>query len=134
MRTYSHLISLDTFLERFAYLKLNPQEDRVDFGAARWMNQDFYRSREWRDMRNYVINRDNGCDLWMEHHDVHYNVQIHHMNPMTREELAAGADVILDPEYLISTSHRTHNAIHFGDDSLLEMPPIERFAGDTKLW
>ena len=104
------------------------------FGFDRYMNQMFYRSHQWRQIRNYVIVRDNGCDLGVEGFDIHYRPTIHHMNPMTVDDLKLGSDAVLDPEYLITVTHKTHNAIHYGDESLLPQPPVERRPGDTKLW
>jgi hypothetical protein len=104
------------------------------FGSNRWFNQRFYRSREWRHVRDFVIVRDNGCDLGIPDYGIHGRILIHHMNPVTMEDLAHGTALVLDPEYLITTTHRTHNAIHYGDDSLLPQQVVERKPGDTKLW
>lgn len=133
-RSYSELRRLETFEERYEYLRLKGWVGESTFGFDRWMNQQFYRSREWRLVRDHVILRDDGCDLGIAGYEIHARLMVHHMNPITREEMALGADWILDPEFLITTTHRTHNAIHYGDDSLLVKPPIERQAGDTKLW
>lgn len=104
------------------------------FGYDRWMNQDFYTSREWRSVRHEVIVRDNGCDLGMEDREIFKNLHIHHMNPMTVDDVKHGEDYILNPEYLITTSQRTHNAIHYGDERLLPRDPVVRKPGDTTLW
>lgn len=123
-----------TFEERFDYLVLRGEVGQATFGFDRWANQQFYRSRQWKRVRDEVIVRDNGCDLGVLGYDIHANLIVHHMNPITPEDLGNGEDWVLDPEFLITTTHRTHNAIHYGDDSLLVKPPVERRAGDTKLW
>ena len=133
-RTYSELRRLDTFEERYAYLKLNGVVGNSTFGFDRYINQQFYRSRQWKHIRDQVIVRDNGCDLGIEGFEVHARITIHHMNPMTVDHIEHGDESILDPEYLITVSHKTHNAIHYGDDSLLAKPLVERMPGDTKLW
>lgn len=133
-RSYSELRSLDTFLERYEYLRLKGRVADPTFGIDRWMNQDFYRSTEWKQVRQYVIARDLGRDLGVEGYDIHDRVIIHHMNPMVPHDIIHSADYILDPEFLIATTHNTHNAIHYGDRSLLRMEPVDRRPGDTKLW
>lgn len=133
-RTYSGLRSLRSFEDRFRYLALRGTVGRDTFGFDRYMNQAFYTSREWRHVRNEVIARDYGCDLGHEDHPIHDRIYIHHMNPMVVDDIVHGNDDILDPEYLISTTHRTHNAIHYGDESLLPRKLVERRAGDTRLW
>lgn len=133
-RTYSELRRFDTFEERYAYLKLNGVVGNSTFGFDRYINQQFYRSRQWKHIRDQVIVRDNGCDLGIEGFEVHARITIHHMNPMTVDHIEHGDESILDPEYLITVSHKTHNAIHYGDDSLLAKPLVERMPGDTKLW
>jgi len=134
LRTYSELRRLETFQERFDYLALRGVVGEATFGFDRWMNQDFYRSREWSLTRRDVIARDLGCDLGVEGYEVHDRLYIHHLNPMTIADLREGDPSILDPEYLIATTHRTHNAIHYGDAKLLRQPLVERRSGDTKLW
>lgn len=134
IRTYRELRRLPTFEERFDYLDLRGQVGEITFGSNRWANQRFYRSLEWRHVRDIVILRDGGCDLGIPGYEIHGRLMIHHMNPITMEDLAHGTDLVLDPEYLITASHRTHNAIHYGDDSLLPRPVVERRPGDTKLW
>lgn len=134
-RCYRELSKLDTFEERFDYLMLEGQVGLQTFGFDRWMNQRFYRSREWKWARNAVIVRDRGCDLGVPGHELHFGpLLIHHMNPISELDLLSGEAWILDPEYLITTSRRTHNAIHFGNKELL--PPIvaSRRPGDTSLW
>lgn len=134
VRTYSQMRTLATFEERFEYLKLNGSVGRVTFGFDRYINQKFYTSSQWRHIRNVVIARDLGCDLGVEGYDIHDRLYIHHMNPVTSEEIVHSDDSILDPEFLITTTHKTHNAIHYGDTNLLAKPLVERRSGDTKLW
>lgn len=134
IRTYSDLRRLKTFEDRFKYLKLRGQVGESTFGADRWINQSFYTSRQWRDVRHEVIARDNGCDLGIEGHEIHSGLYIHHMNPMTIEDIESGNPDILNPDFLITVTHDTHNAIHYGNVSLLPRPIIDRKPGDTKLW
>lgn len=131
---YSELRRLYTFEERFRYLSLEGQVGVATFGFDRHINQQFYRSREWRRLRDDVIVRDNGCDLGIEGYEIHDAPLIHHMNPMLPEHIRHGDDSILDPQFLITTTHRTHNAIHFGDERQLPRPFVSRRAGDTQLW
>lgn len=133
VRRYSELQQLVTFEDRFDYLRLDGQVADPTFAHARWMNQVFYTSAQWRSVRDYVIVRDNGCDLGVPGYEVHYGILVHHMNPMTVEDIEQGREWILDPEFLISTSKRTHNAIHYGGD-LPRRSVVERKPGDTKLW
>jgi hypothetical protein len=134
IRTYSELRSLSTFEDRFKYLSLKGTVGEATFGYDRWMNQRFYTSRQWRQVRDQVIVRDRGCDLGIEGYEIHYRIVIHHMNPMTIRDVLHGDDSILDPEFLITTTHVTHNAIHYGDDKQLPRQMVVRSAGDTKLW
>lgn len=134
IRTYSELRRLQSLEERYRYLSLRGIVGESTFGFDRWMNQAFYRSAEWRHIRHQIIARDNGCDLGVDGYEIHERVYIHHMNPMTAEQLEDGDAIILNPEYLISVTHRTHNAIHYGDERMLPKPPVVRTAGDTKLW
>lgn len=134
IRTASELTRLITFADRFEYLKLNGAVGRETFGFDRWINQQFYRSKQWRDVRNEVIARDEGLDLGVPGYEIYDRIIIHHMNPITAEEIEEGSSDILDPEFLITTTHKTHNAIHYGDASLLPRPPVERRPGDTRLW
>ena len=135
LRTYSELRRLDTFLERYQYLSLKGKVGEVTFGFDRWMNQAFYTSAEWRDVRNEIIVRDNGCDLGMEDYEINgKGLYIHHLNPITPKQIEIGDPALLDPNNLITVSHVTHNAIHYGDEKLLRLPPVERKPGDTKLW
>lgn len=134
IRTYSELRRLETFEERFRYLSLRGQVGEATFGFDRYVNQQFYRSREWRQIRHEVIVRDNGCDLGVEGYEIHGALLIHHMNPMEFRDIVHGDPDILNPNYLITTTHKTHNAIHYGDERLLPRLPVERRAGDTRLW
>lgn len=134
IRTYSELRRLGTLEERFNYLSLRRMVGESTFGFDRWMNQLFYSSAEWRHIRHLVLARDNGCDLGVEGYDIHFRPYIHHMNPLRIEDIRNGGPDLLDPEYLITTTHITHNAIHYGDRQLLRLPHVERTAGDTKLW
>ncbi|AWN05868.1 HNH endonuclease [Streptomyces phage CricKo] len=134
LRTYSELSRLESFKERFRYLALRGRVGDTTFGFNRWVNQDFYTSYEWRQARHRVIARDNGCDLGIEGYEIHSGLYIHHLNPITLEQIVSGDPCILDPENLITVTHRTHNAIHYGDERLLPQPLIERRPGDTKLW
>lgn len=133
-RSYSELISFASFEERYDYLQLRGVVADTTFGYDRWLNQDFYRSKEWRDIRHHVIARDLGMDLGVEGFEIHDRVIIHHMNPMIPKDIVDNAAYILDPEFLITTTHQTHNAIHYGDRSLLTTAPVERSPGDTTLW
>ena len=134
IRTYSELSKLETFEDRFEYLSLKGVVGESTFGFERHRNQAFYKSREWRLIRDEVITRDHGQDLGVNGFDIHDRIIIHHMNPMAPVDLIHGNADILDTEYLISTTHKTHNAIHYGDKSLLALPFIERRPGDTTLW
>lgn len=134
IRTYSELIRYSTLRDRFLYLALRGNVGSSTFGFDRYMNQQFYASREWRQIRHHVIARDMGCDLAAAGYEIHERVIIHHMNPMEVAHIADGDSSILDPEFLITTAHRTHNAIHYGDERLLPKPLVERMRGDTKLW
>jgi hypothetical protein len=133
-RTYSELRRLETFEDRFRYLSLRGHVGEATFGFDRWINQQFYRGREWRQLRHAIIVRDNGCDLGVDGHDLHERIIIHHMNPLSIDDLRNEPEDALDPEFLISVSHRTHNAIHYGDESLLRKPLVPRRPGDTRLW
>jgi hypothetical protein len=134
MLTYSGLRRYTSFIDRFEYLKLHGVVGQDTFGFDRYMNQQFYRSTEWKRVRQQVIARDLGCDLGVEGHEIADKVIIHHMQPLTPKDIVHGSDDMLDPEFLISVTHRTHNAIHFGDASLLAKPYVPRRAGDTQLW
>ena len=133
-RSYSELRRLPTFEERFEYLSLGGEVGKATFGFDRWINQNFYRSREWKYVRDQVVFRDNACDLGVPGHDIRRALLVHHMNPIVPEDLERGELWVLDPEYLITTTHRTHNAIHYGDYSLIPRPLVQRQPGDTRLW
>lgn len=134
IRTYSDLRRLETFEERYDYLVLGSQIGIETFGFDRWINQNFYTSTEWRRVRRDVIVRDQGRDLGLEGYEVNGAVVVHHMNPMTPDDIIHENSDILDPEFLITVSMDTHNAIHFGDATKLRTPYVERSPGDTKLW
>lgn len=136
IRTYNELILLDTFEERFKYLMLQGEVADVTFGFNRYLNQALYRSYEWKHVREEVIFRDNGCDLGVEGYDIDKRVIIHHMNPITLEQIENKDPKVFDPKYLISASHNTHNAIHYGNKRYLDeiFKPARRSPGDTTLW
>ena len=134
IRTYSELITLPTFEERFRYLKLGGKVGEDTFGFDRYLNQVFYRSAKWKEIRDYVIIRDNGCDLGIEEHEIYQRILVHHMNPITKEDVLRESEFLLDPEYMICTIKNTHDAIHYGDESLLITAPIERRKNDTCPW
>lgn len=134
VRTYSDLIKSSSFIERFRYLALPGSVGASTFGFDRHINQRFYTSRQWKQIRQHVIARDEGCDLGIEGYEIHDRILIHHMNPIDSSDIIHGDESILDPEFLICTTHRTHNAIHFGDERQLPKLLVERRPGDTKLW
>jgi hypothetical protein len=134
IRSYSELIELKTIRDRYEYLKLNGTVGKQSFGWDRFFNQRFYHSLAWKRVRNLVIIRDGGCDLGIPDFEIHDKILIHHMNPIWIEDLRSGNQDILNPNFLITTSERTHQAIHYGDDSLLPQAPIIRKPGDTNLW
>ena len=134
IKTYSELIELPTFNERYRYLRLSGRVGKDTFGFDRYLNQNFYRSIEWKRVRDQVIVRDNGCDLGMEDRPIAGKILIHHMNPITDKDVLNLTDILLNPEYLICVSHITHNAIHYGDENLLVTEPIVRTKYDTCPW
>lgn len=134
IRTYSELSPLETFEERYRYLALRGAIGVETFGFDRWINQRFYKSYEWENVRTFVIGRDLGCDLGIPGYEIYSGLIVHHMNPISSDDIKHGDEDLINPEYLISTSLQTHNAIHYGDESLLPRGPIERRAGDTNLW
>lgn len=134
IRTYSELICLPTFEERYRYLRLEGKVGEDTFGFDRYLNQILYRTPRWRASRDKVILRDNGCDLGVEGFEIYGKILVHHMNPVTIDDVLSDRDFIYDPEYLISTTHNTHNAIHYGDERLLMTGPIERTPNDTCPW
>jgi hypothetical protein len=133
-RSYSGLSQLSTFEERFEYLRLHGEVGSSTFGFDRYINQKFYMSYEWKKARRDVIVRDKGCDLGVLGYEINGALYIHHMNPMTADDIIHGESWIFNPEYLISASQTTHNAIHFGDESLLPKVVVARSPNDTKLW
>ncbi len=134
IRTYRELIRIASFEDRFEYLSLHGDVGRSTFGFDRYINQQFYTSSEWKRLRNYIILRDEGRDLGVEGYEIHGRLLIHHMNPVSADDIINRHDFLLNPDFLITTTHRTHNAIHYGDKSLLPRPFVERQRGDTKLW
>ena len=134
VRTYSELITLPTFEERYRYLKIGGTVGEETFGFDRYLNQSFYKSKEWLRIRDHVIIRDQGCDLAMIDREIRGKILIHHMNPITKEDIVRRSKYLLDPEYLICTVKNTHDAIHYGDESLLIKAPIERQKNDTCPW
>ena len=134
IRTYSELITLGTFEERFRYLKLTACVGDETFGFDRYLNQQFYHSAEWKSLRNEIIIRDNACDLGILDRELNKRIIIHHMNPITKNDLIHQTDYLLNPEYLICVSHKTHQAIHYGDESVLDDGVVERSKNDTCPW
>lgn len=135
VRTYSKLVKFSSFEERYRYLRLNGIVGEETFGFDRFINQYLYqRSQKWKRIRDQVIIRDNGCDLGVEGYDIRGSIIVHHMNPITLEDIERESEFVFDLEYLISTTHNTHNAIHYGDESLLIKAPIERTRNDTCPW
>ena len=136
IRTYSELKTLPTFIERYRYLRLGGKVGEETFGFDRYLNQQFYKSDRWLRTRDYVIIRDNGCDLGIEEREIRGNhrILVHHMNPITMDDILRDSDDLYDPEFLISTIKNTHDAIHYGDESLLIMTPPERKPYDTCPW
>lgn len=133
-KSYKELRKLLSFEDRFDYLSLRGIPGESTFGFDRYINQQFYRSSEWKRIRDFVIERDNGCDLGIDGYEIHDRIIIHHMNPMSPEDIKDTNIDILSQNFLITTTHRTHNAIHYGDKSLLRKKIIPRSMGDTKLW
>lgn len=134
IRTYSELLSITAFKDRFEYLKLQGTVGNETFGFERYFNQKFYHSQEWKSVRDYVIIRDNGCDLGVEGFEIFGKVIVHHMNPILTADIVHCSEILLDPEYLISTTHETHNAIHYGNGDLLSNGVTERMLYDTCPW
>lgn len=134
IRTYHELIQLPSFRERYEYLRIGGLVGNDTFGFDRYLNQKFYHSPEWKQIRRDVIIRDEGRDLAMEGYEIQNGVYIHHMNPIGKDDLQNATELLLNPDYLVCVSFRTHQAIHYGDSSLLPQLPVERRPGDTKLW
>ena len=134
IKTYSELSRLETFEERFDYLSLAGTVGEATFGFDRWVNQQFYTSRQWKQVRYEVISRDNGCDLGVPGYEIVIYLLIHHMNPITIDDIYNGEDYILNPEFLITTTRKTHNAIHYGGEIKTPRVVLQREPGDTQLW
>ena len=134
IRTYSELIKLPTLKERFEYLRLDGFVGRETFGWDRYLNQTFYHSAEWRRLRDQIIIRDRGCDLGLAGYEIVGTIYIHHMNPITTDDIVEITDYLTNPEYLVCVSHLTHNAVHYGNEFLLPQDPVKREPNDTKLW
>lgn len=134
MKTYSELVKLETFDERYEYLKLNGRVGEDTFGSKRYLNQMLYKSDEWKSIRNKIIVRDNGCDLGIKGRDLDSKVIVHHINPITIEDVLNRNPKVFDKNNLITVSHMTHEAIHYGDESLLVLDPVERRKNDTCPW
>lgn len=135
IKTYSELVKLNTFEERYKYLKLEGKVGEDTFGFDRYLNQIFYKTDEWKSVRDYVISRDNGCDLGMSDREIKFGkILVHHMNPITKEDILNRSDILLNPEYLITTTKNTHDAIHYGSDDILYQDPVERYENDTCPW
>lgn len=134
IRTYSELIQYNTLLDRYRYLKLGGKVGEETFGMDRYLNQQFYKSKEWRKVRDEIIIRDGACDLGLPDREITSRIIIHHMNPITKYDILNKTEFLLNPEYLICTLKRTHDAIHYGDESLLFNELVERSANDTCPW
>nr|DAY91648.1 MAG TPA: HNH endonuclease bacteriophage, HNH Endonuclease, DNA.52A [Caudoviricetes sp.] len=134
IKTYSDLSALKTFKERYEYLRLGGSVGKDTFGFDRYLNQLFYRSASWKRIRDEVIIRDNGCDLGINGYEIYGKIFIHHINPISIQDIKTESDILLNPEYLITTTQSTHNAIHYGDASLLPQEPIQRTKNDTCPW
>ena len=133
-RTYSELRRIETFEERYEYLRLGGSVGSTTVGFDRYINQALYHSSEWKHIRRAVIIRDNGCDLGVPGYEINGSLLVHHMNPIDSDDILDREDLVLNPEFLITTTNQTHNAIHYGDQSLLRKPLVARAPGDTKLW
>ncbi len=134
IRTYSELIQLPTFEERYRYLRLGGRVGEDTFGFDRYLNQLFYKSDEWLSLRDEIIIRDNGCDLGIKGREIFGRILIHHMNPITVNDILNRTDYLLNPEYLICTVKNTHDAIHYGNEESLILVPRERTKNDTSPW
>lgn len=134
IKTYSELILLPTFEERFEYLRLNGAVGKDTFGYDRYLNQAFYTSYEWKKIRDQIIIRDNGCDLGIPGREIGRRIYIHHINPLRKDDIVSHSEYLRNPEFLICASFETHNAIHYGDINLLPRDPVERKPNDTCPW
>ena len=133
-RSYTELIQLDTFEKRFEYLKLDGKVGAMTFGSSRILNQALYQSYEWKKIRDQIIFRDNGCDLGVEGHELFETAYIHHLNPITKKQILDRDPILFDPENLITVSYQTHQAIHYSNESILLLDPVDRFANDVAPW
>lgn len=133
-KSYIELKRFDSFEDRFEYLKLGGQVGKSTFGFDRWINQQFYMSYEWRYARDLVIARDMGCDLGVPGYEIHTDILVHHINPMVVEDIVHGEEWIFDPDFLITTTKSTHNAIHYGSENPYPRTVLTRTPNDTKLW
>lgn len=133
-KTYSELMKLDTFEDRFEYLKLDGVVGAETFGSSRQLNQALYQSAEWKRVRDKIIMRDKGCDLGCDGRDIYHQAYIHHLNPITKQQILDRDPVLFDPENLITVSYQTHQAIHYSNKSILTLDPVERFANDVAPW
>lgn len=133
-KSYEELVKLKTFKERYRYLKLNGRVGEETFGCDRYLNQVFYRSKEWKDFRNKIIIRDNGCDLGIDGMEIHSKLLIHHINPITKRDILERSSLLMDENNVICVSHNTHEAIHYGDESLLIEEYVPRRPNDTIPW
>lgn len=134
IRSYSELSRLETFQQRFDYLRLVGSVGVSTFGFDRYLNQTLYKSPRWKSVRDLIILRDNGCDLGVPGYEILHQITVHHINPITPEEIINGADMIFDPNFLVCVSHKTHMAIHYGDEDFTYLLPADRRPGDTKPW
>lgn len=134
MKTYSDLIQLPTFEERYEYLRTGSLVGDITFGGSRWLNQTLYASPEWKDFRREIILRDNACDLGVPDYEIHGRIIVHHLNPITKEDILQRRGCVFDPENVVCVSHNTHNAIHYGDENQLPQKPIIRRPNDTCPW
>lgn len=134
IKTYSELVTIPTFEDRYQYLRIRSEVGKDTFGFDRYLNQTFYKSDEWKAIRDYVIVRDHGCDLGVEGREIWGRIIIHHMNPITKKDILTRSKFLLDPEFLICTIKNTHDAIHYGDETLLVTVPKERQKNDTCPW
>lgn len=132
--TYRQMLDFDTFIDRYEYLRLHGAVAYQTFGGSRWLNQAFYSSREWKQFRQDIILRDGGCDLAIQDRPIHGRIILHHINPITKEDLDSGMEILLDPDNIVCVSHLTHNAIHYGDPSILFEEPLVRKPNDTCPW
>ena len=134
IKTYSELITIPTYEERFEYLRCNSAVGKETFGFDRYLNQVLYNSMDWKRLRRKIIIRDNGCDLALKDYTIYGKIIIHHINPISLDDIMKERSIVFDPENLVCVSFNTHNAIHYGDSSLLSTAPIERTPNDTCPW